>query len=76
MSPPEVTSVKIFTKASGTGNLSYLESSGERYGAVIHGYCLMSNHYYLLLETPEGNLSQIMRHINGAYTTYYNVKRK
>jgi len=36
----------------------------------------MSNHYHLILETPEGNLSQIMRHINGAYTTYFNVKRK
>lgn len=54
----------------------YLESASERYGAVIHAYCLMNNHYHLLLETPEGNLSQIMRHINGAYTTYFNVKRK
>lgn len=36
----------------------------------------MGNHYHLLLETPEGNLSQIMRHINGAYTTYFNAKRK
>jgi hypothetical protein len=36
----------------------------------------MSNHYHLLLETPGGNLSQIMRHINGAYTTYFNIKRK
>jgi len=36
----------------------------------------MSNHYHLLLETPAGNLSQIMRHINGAYTTYFNIKRK
>jgi hypothetical protein len=36
----------------------------------------MTNHYHLLMETPEGNLSQIMRHINGAYTTYFNVKRK
>jgi putative transposase len=56
--------------------LSYLESAVVRYGAVIHAYCLMSNHYHLLLETPAGNLSQIMRHINGAYTTYFNVKRK
>ena len=56
--------------------LSYLQSATERYGAAIHAYCLMSNHYHLLLETPEGNLSQIMRHINGAYTTYFNVKRK
>ncbi len=56
--------------------LEYLESATIRYGAVIHAYCLMSNHYHLLLETPEGNLSKIMRHINGAYTTYFNVKRK
>ncbi len=56
--------------------LTYLQSSVERYGARIHGYCLMTNHYHLLMETPDGNLSQIMRHINGAYTTYYNVKRK
>jgi putative transposase len=55
--------------------IEYLASSSDRYGAVIHAYCLMSNHYHLLLETPEANLSQIMRHINGAYTTYFNVKR-
>lgn len=56
--------------------LAYLESATQRYGAVIHAYCLMSNHYHLLLETPHGNLSQIMKHINSSYTTYYNVKRK
>ncbi len=55
--------------------LSYLESAHDRYGAVIHGYCLMGNHYHLLLETPRGNLSQALHHINGAYTTYFNVKR-
>ncbi|MGA2151441.1 MAG: transposase, partial [Geobacteraceae bacterium] len=56
--------------------LSYLESSVTRYGAAIHAYCLMTNHYHLLLETPVGNLPEIMRHINGAYTNYYNTKRK
>jgi REP element-mobilizing transposase RayT len=56
--------------------LTYLESSVQRYKAVIHVYCLMSNHYHLLLETPLGNLSQIMRHINGAYTTHFNAKRQ
>ena len=55
--------------------LEYLESASERYNAVIHAYCLMDNHYHLLLETPSGNLPQIMRHINGAYTTYFNLKR-
>jgi REP element-mobilizing transposase RayT len=56
--------------------LSYLESATERYGAAIHVYCLMDNHYHLLLETPSGNLSTIMQHINGAYTTYFNAKRE
>lgn len=56
--------------------LTYLESAAKRYGAVIHVWCLMTNHYHLLLETPAGNLSEIMRHINGAYTTYFNIKRK
>jgi len=56
--------------------LSYLESATERYGAVIHVYCLMGNHYHLLLETPRGNLSQIMHHVNGAYTIYFNIKNE
>lgn len=55
--------------------LFYLESAYERYGAVIHTYCLMDNHYHLLLETPRGNLSKILQYINGAYTTYFNIKR-
>lgn len=56
--------------------LDSLESSSGRYGAVIHGYCLMNNHYHLLLETPRGNLAQIMHHINGSYTTYFNKKHE
>jgi len=56
--------------------LSCLETATVRYGAQIHVYCLMSNHYDLLVETPRGNLSAVMKHINGAYTTYFNVKRR
>jgi REP element-mobilizing transposase RayT len=55
--------------------LEYLDSATQRYDAVIHAYCLMGNHYHLLLETPSGNLPQSMQHINGAYTTYFNLKR-
>lgn len=55
--------------------LGYLESATERYNAVVHAFCLMDNHYHLLVETPFANLPQIMRHINGAYTTYFNIKR-
>lgn len=54
--------------------LSHYSSATERYGAIIHAYCLMTNHYHLLLETPHGNLSQIMRHINGAYASYFNTR--
>jgi hypothetical protein len=56
--------------------LSYRESAHERYGAVIHVYCLMGNHYHLLLETPRGNLSKILQYINGSYTTYFNIKHR
>jgi len=45
----------------------FLESSVQRYGAVIHVNCLMSNHYHLLLEPPSDNLSQIMHHIRDKY---------
>ena len=41
--------------------LEYLEAANKRYRAVIHIYCLMSNHYHLLIETPLGNLSQIKK---------------
>ena len=69
---------KRYSKAKRIGKSfwGYLESAVTRYGAAIHSYFLMSDHYHLLLETPAGNLSQIMRHINGAYTTYFNVKHK
>lgn len=56
--------------------LNYLESAAQRYGAIFHCYCLMNNHYHLLIETPDSNLSQIMQHINGSYTTYFNIRRK
>jgi REP element-mobilizing transposase RayT len=56
--------------------LFYLASACARYGAIIHAYCLMTNHYHLMLETPFGNLSLIMKYINSSYTTYFNIKGK
>jgi REP element-mobilizing transposase RayT len=41
---------------------------------ICHAYCLMGNHYHLLVETPEANLSQIMKQINGIYTQRFNRK--
>ena len=38
----------------------------------VGAYCLMPNHYHLLVQTPHANLSRCMRHINGIYTQRYN----
>lgn len=54
---------------------TYLKILGdvcERYNWVVHAYCLMNNHYHILVETPDGNLSKGMRHLNGVYTQYFN----
>ena len=44
----------------------------KRYNLLCHAYCLMDNHYHLLIETPDGNLSKGMRQLNGIYTQKYN----
>jgi putative transposase len=54
--------------------LGYLESATDRYGARIHCFCLMSNHYHLLLGTPRGNLHAILHHLNTSYTNYFNAR--
>ena len=43
-----------------------------RCGWICHAYCLMENHYHLLIETPEGNLSRGMRQFNGVFTQRVN----
>lgn len=55
--------------------LEYIQEAKKKYAFFLYAYCLMSNHYHLLLETTHANLSQIMHYINGSYTTYYNIKR-
>ena len=52
--------------------LLVLQEVCHRYNWICHAYCLMSNHYHLLIETPDGNLSQGMRQLNGVYTQYFN----
>lgn len=46
----------------------------ERFNWRCHAYCLMSNHYHLLVETVEANLSRGMRQLNGIYTQKVNWK--
>jgi REP element-mobilizing transposase RayT len=54
--------------------IQYLEKAAERFALIIHTYCLMSNHYHLLVETPEPNLSMTMQWLNVSYATYFNRK--
>ena len=56
--------------------LTYLRSAKEKFRFYLYAYCLMGNHYHLLLETTQPNLSQVMQNLNSAYTIYYNIKRK
>ena len=53
--------------------LAVLNDVCERFNWVIHAYCLMTNHYHLLVETPDSNLSKGMRQLNGVYTQRFNL---
>jgi len=48
----------------------------KSYGITLHNYCLMSNHYHLLIEVSQENLSKFMRQTNMNYAIYYNKKYK
>lgn len=54
--------------------LNVLNDVCKQYNWTIHAYCLMNNHYHLLLETPDGNLSKGMRQLNGVFTQSINRK--
>lgn len=54
--------------------LNLLSLNLKRFNWILHAYCLMGNHYHLLIETPEGNLSRGMRQLNGTYTQWFNRK--
>jgi REP element-mobilizing transposase RayT len=53
-----------------------LQETAEGWNLKISAYCLMSNHYHLLVQTPDGNISRCMRHINGVYTQRFNRRHK
>ena len=52
--------------------LNILDKVCQQYNWTIHAYCLMTNHYHLLVETPDANLSRGMRQLNGVYTQKFN----
>ena len=52
--------------------LSVLGLTMRRFNVICHAYCLMTNHFHLLLETPDANLSKAMRQFNSVYTQAFN----
>ena len=56
--------------------LHTLHRVNERYNWICHAYCLMGNHYHVLIETPEGNLSIGMQQLNGLYTQGFNKRHR
>lgn len=46
----------------------------KKYNVTLHSYTLMSNHYHLLLQTHEQNISDVMRRVNSLYSIYFNKK--
>ena len=48
----------------------------ERYGCLCYAYCLMGNHFHLVIQTPRANISSFMQHLNGGYAKYFNWRHK
>lgn len=47
-----------------------------RFNLVVHGYCLMGNHYHLLVGTPDANLSRAMHTLNSSYASWYRARHQ
>ena len=56
--------------------LDTLSQIVERFNWLCHAYCLMGNHYHLMIETPDGNLTAGMRQLNGVYTQRFNRRHR
>ena len=54
--------------------LLLMQDAKTKYGFKLHAYCLMTNHYHLLLETEQTEIWKIMKRINQIYAAYYNEK--
>ena len=57
----------------------FIRTLGEvckRDGVIIHAWCLMSNHYHILMETPSGNLVDAMKWLQGTFTQRYNARHQ
>jgi putative transposase len=58
------------------GFVELLEESWGMWNIRVAAYCLMTNHYHILVQTPDANISRSMRHINGVYTQRFNKRHR
>lgn len=63
----------FFSKSDYEKFLHYVKEAKKKFGIKLHAYVLMSNHFHLVVETPEANLSKTMHYINGSDDPYKNV---
>lgn len=56
--------------------LARLAVTQVRFNLTVHGYCLMNNHYHLLVQTPDANLSRAIHYLNSSYATWYRVRHQ
>ncbi|HKI92425.1 MAG TPA: transposase, partial [Gaiellaceae bacterium] len=64
----------FFDEFDYVGWLRLLDRTIRRFGWRCHAYCLMPNHYHLLLETSQERLSPGMRHLNGSFAQRINLR--
>ena len=60
------------TKQDYTTLLELLMESSEMWNVRIAAYCMVPNHYHVLIQTPDANLSRFMRHVDGVYMQRFN----
>lgn len=63
---------KIFSQSTQKSTfLKYLKEGTEKYHQRIFGYCIMDNHYHIVMQNSSGRLADFMKYVNGCYGQYY-----
>ena len=67
----------VFLSEEDKEDLLYLiKRTHERHNIFLHAFCIMNNHYHLLMETPDGNLARAMHSLNASYAQRFNKRHK